>query len=148
LLPQPPDQIATTPCIGICSTIYGDDVCRGCFRSFTEVTHWNTYSTSHKIQILERLNDLLSSVVATKLEIVTPALLHTKCIEKQIKIRAHFSPYTWAHALLRHGKFAHHELKSYGIKLYPSYAKISLATLIEMIDTEIHQRALAALNAN
>ena len=29
-----------TPCIAICSTSQGDDVCKGCGRSFVEVQHW------------------------------------------------------------------------------------------------------------
>ena len=29
-----------TPCIAICSTSQGDEVCKGCGRSFAEVQHW------------------------------------------------------------------------------------------------------------
>lgn len=29
-----------TPCIGICSTAVGDEVCLGCGRTFTEVSDW------------------------------------------------------------------------------------------------------------
>ena len=29
-----------TPCIAICSTSQGDDICKGCGRSFEEVQHW------------------------------------------------------------------------------------------------------------
>ncbi len=29
-----------TPCIAICSTSQGDDVCKGCGRTFYEVQHW------------------------------------------------------------------------------------------------------------
>jgi hypothetical protein len=29
-----------TPCIAICSTSQGDEVCKGCGRSFDEVQHW------------------------------------------------------------------------------------------------------------
>jgi len=29
-----------TPCIAICSTSQGDDVCKGCGRAFAEVQHW------------------------------------------------------------------------------------------------------------
>ena len=31
------------PCIAICSTSQGDDVCKGCGRSFDEVQHWPDY---------------------------------------------------------------------------------------------------------
>jgi predicted Fe-S protein YdhL (DUF1289 family) len=29
-----------TPCIAICSTSQGDDICKGCGRTFDEVQHW------------------------------------------------------------------------------------------------------------
>ena len=61
-----------TPCIGICSTIYGDYVCRGCFRSAQEVVDWNGYNTSQKLVILNRLNQTITQVLQTKL--LTPLL--------------------------------------------------------------------------
>lgn len=37
-----------TPCIAICSTSQGDDVCKGCGRSFEEVQHWTAMSPAEK----------------------------------------------------------------------------------------------------
>ncbi len=37
-----------TPCIAICSTSQGDDVCKGCGRSFDEVQHWTVMSPAEK----------------------------------------------------------------------------------------------------
>jgi predicted Fe-S protein YdhL (DUF1289 family) len=37
-----------TPCIAICSTSQGDEVCKGCGRSFEEVQHWTGMSPSEK----------------------------------------------------------------------------------------------------
>jgi len=34
------DSTPDTPCIAICSTSQGDDVCKGCGRTFWEVQHW------------------------------------------------------------------------------------------------------------
>ena len=34
------DTTPDTPCIAICSTSQGDDVCKGCGRTFGEVQHW------------------------------------------------------------------------------------------------------------
>jgi uncharacterized protein len=42
---------ATTPdapCIAICSTSQGDDVCKGCGRSFHEVQHWTAMTPGEK----------------------------------------------------------------------------------------------------
>lgn len=37
-----------TPCIAICSTSQGDDICKGCGRSFDEVQHWPDMSPAAK----------------------------------------------------------------------------------------------------
>ncbi|SFC29596.1 hypothetical protein SAMN05216344_11357 [Polaromonas sp. OV174] len=34
------DTTADTPCIAICSTSQGDELCKGCGRTFAEVQHW------------------------------------------------------------------------------------------------------------
>ena len=44
-----------SPCVGICSTVYGDEVCLGCGRTDEEVTQWNRYSDEEKKAVLARL---------------------------------------------------------------------------------------------
>ena len=50
--------MAITPCVGICSTVYGDDVCRGCKRHFTEVINWNALTDDERDECWARLNRL------------------------------------------------------------------------------------------
>ena len=52
-----------TPCIGVCSTVFGDTVCRGCRRFSHEVVHWNGYTNEEKRIVWKRLNLLLCQVV-------------------------------------------------------------------------------------
>ena len=62
-LPQPAQQAwlswyASTPdapCIAICSTSQGDDICKGCGRSFEEVQHWPSYSPATKRSVWRRI---------------------------------------------------------------------------------------------
>lgn len=42
------DTTPDTPCIAICSTSQGDEVCKGCGRSFDEVQHWPAMSPGEK----------------------------------------------------------------------------------------------------
>ena len=42
------DTTADTPCIAICSTSQGDEVCKGCGRTFEEVQHWLSMSPVEK----------------------------------------------------------------------------------------------------
>lgn len=51
-------QRIPTPCIGICSTTYGDDVCKGCKRFIHEIIDWNSYQADEKKIIWQRLLDI------------------------------------------------------------------------------------------
>ncbi|PIP79792.1 MAG: DUF1289 domain-containing protein [Gammaproteobacteria bacterium CG22_combo_CG10-13_8_21_14_all_40_8] len=51
-LPENPSQ---SPCIGTCSTAAGDDVCKGCLRTFDEVIQWHCLTDEEKIKINQRI---------------------------------------------------------------------------------------------
>lgn len=44
-----------SPCIGYCSTTFGDDVCLGCGRSANEVIEWIFLSPAEKQTIWSRI---------------------------------------------------------------------------------------------
>ena len=43
------------PCIAICSTSQGDDVCKGCGRTFDEVQRWTVMTPTEKRQTWRRI---------------------------------------------------------------------------------------------
>jgi predicted Fe-S protein YdhL (DUF1289 family) len=43
------------PCIAICSTSQGDDVCKGCGRTFAEVQHWPVFTPGEKRAVWRRI---------------------------------------------------------------------------------------------
>ncbi len=55
---SPKPVTAESPCIGHCTTVLGDDVCRSCLRTFEEVTFWvqmnddQRYHVNHRISML------------------------------------------------------------------------------------------------
>ena len=53
-----------SPCIGVCSTTYGDLVCRGCNRFAHEVVEWNGYDGDQRDVIWRRLDELRDGAVA------------------------------------------------------------------------------------
>ncbi len=55
------DSTPDTPCIAICSTSQGDEVCKGCGRTFAEVQHWTALRPSEKRQIWRRITQLGSA---------------------------------------------------------------------------------------
>ena len=44
-----------TPCIAICSTSQGDEICKGCGRTFGEVQHWLGMSPAAKRDTWQRI---------------------------------------------------------------------------------------------
>ncbi len=49
-------RVKSSPCIGFCSTTYGDNICRGCFRNLDEVLHWRQKSPEEKMHHYNRLS--------------------------------------------------------------------------------------------
>jgi predicted Fe-S protein YdhL (DUF1289 family) len=47
--------LSASPCIGICSTTFGDDICLGCHRTYKEVVEWNRMTDEQKHAINQRL---------------------------------------------------------------------------------------------
>jgi predicted Fe-S protein YdhL (DUF1289 family) len=51
-----------SPCIGMCSTSYGDDICRGCGRTFIEVIDWIIYEDEQKKSVWMRVEEEGTSI--------------------------------------------------------------------------------------
>jgi uncharacterized protein len=49
------ENLTESPCVGICSTSLGDEICMGCNRTFDEVRLWNSLPDAEKIKINQRL---------------------------------------------------------------------------------------------
>jgi len=49
------DVSAECPCIGHCSTVLGDDVCRGCQRTFEEVIGWPQMNEEERCAVNRRI---------------------------------------------------------------------------------------------
>jgi len=58
---QTKEITAECPCVGHCTTVLGDDVCRSCLRTFEEVINWPGMSDEERIQINRRIADELSA---------------------------------------------------------------------------------------
>ena len=50
--------IKRNPCIGVCSTTYGDDICKGCKRFRHEVSSWTNTQMWRKISLIEDWKNL------------------------------------------------------------------------------------------
>jgi uncharacterized protein len=46
---------AESPCVGHCTTVLGDEVCRSCLRTFDEVTRWLEMSEDERRAVNRRI---------------------------------------------------------------------------------------------
>lgn len=125
-----------TPCIGLCSTVYGDAVCRGCKRYDYEIIDWNTYTEEQKQAVWHRLEDLLQEVMGNKLVIIDTSLLKEKLVKHSIRFNKGQSPYYWAYLLLAKGSRQIKNIDAYGLKLLSPFDQLPLWQLREQIDIE------------
>lgn len=129
-------QRIKTPCVGLCSTVYGDLVCRGCKRFHHEVVNWNLYGDDEKRAVWTRLEVLLVQVMMAKLEVFEPQRLRGQLEQRQIRFNAEQSPYCWAYQLIARGSRLIQNLEAYGVALLPEFRGWSLPDLRDAIDRE------------
>ncbi|TLX53702.1 DUF1289 domain-containing protein [Stutzerimonas nosocomialis] len=125
-----------TPCVGLCSTVYGDLVCRGCKRFHHEVVNWNAYSDEEKRAVWRRLEILLVQVMTAKLEVFDAPLLRSQLETRQVRFVPEQSPYCWAYQLIARGSRVIQQVEAYGIALLPEFRDWPLPQLREAIDRE------------
>ena len=63
---------SATPCIGICSTTFGDDVCKGCRRFSHEIISWPKYSDDERAIVNSRIEQFKIKVLQEKFSIIDP----------------------------------------------------------------------------
>jgi len=129
-------QLIKTPCIGLCSTVYGDLVCRGCKRFHHEVVNWNAYDDMAKRSVWQRLEVLLVQVMVGKLEVFDADRLRQQLETRQIRFVAEQSPYCWAYQLIARGARVIQQLDAYGVALLPEFREWTLPQLRDAIDQE------------
>ncbi|AKF45200.1 DUF1289 domain-containing protein [Pseudomonas syringae] len=139
-----PDYIIKTPCVGLCSTVYGDLVCRGCKRFHHEVIHWNGYNEDEKRAVWLRLEQLLVQVMTAKLEVFDADRLRAQLIQRKIRFVPHQSEYCWAYQLIARGARVISQVEAYGFVLLPEFRDWTLPELRDAIVSEAHyQRYIA-----
>ncbi|MDC1123703.1 DUF1289 domain-containing protein [Gammaproteobacteria bacterium] len=112
---------STTPCLGICSTTYGDDVCKGCKRFVHEVINWNKYSSSEKEVVNSRLEEFKVLILKERFLIEDPDAFKLKLNENAINFNNALDPLTWVFDLLRAAGSQHLDLSQFGIKVLAEY---------------------------
>ena len=134
--PAMPNHVIKTPCVGLCSTVYGDLVCRGCKRFHHEVIHWNGYNEDEKRAVWLRLEQLLVQVMAAKVEVFDAGKLRQQLELRKIRFVPQQSEYCWAYQLIARGARVINQLEAYGMVLLPEFRDWPLPDLRDAIDRE------------
>ena len=124
---------STTPCLGICSTTYGDSVCKGCKRFVHEVIDWNKFNSNEKELVNTRLEEFKIIVLKNRFLVSDQDLLAAKLKENAIRFNNALAPLTWIFDLLRASGTQELDLDQFGIKTLISEA---LPTIREQINKE------------
>ena len=135
---QAKPRAAKTPCIGICSSGIGDNVCRGCMRFEHEVIRWNGYSLNERQCILDRIDSFLIQIIKNKIELVDFDKLNSKISSLKIPCNEAWPPHRLLYELLRLCASQIVEAQSYGFRLTPEVAHLSLVEIKRDIEVEWH----------
>ena len=135
-----------SPCIGVCSTTYGDLVCRGCNRFAHEVVQWNTYDEEQRAVVWGRLEQLRDGSVARHLSLDRVTALCDAAAAVDIRYREELSDASLAYEVLR--RMAVRRLPLPWGEGGDAEAPTRPRTLLASIDQEIHGRSRAIYERN
>jgi predicted Fe-S protein YdhL (DUF1289 family) len=127
-----------TPCIGVCSTVFGDEVCRGCKRFQHEIIELNYFNDSEKTSVLNRLESLKVQILQSKIQLLDKNLLRDKLLHYKIKFDDDRDPLCWVFDLLRSGSQSILDPTEFGFDLLTS-SVLSLSELKKIIEEELFE---------
>ena len=122
-----------TPCVGVCSTVFGDQVCRGCKRFHHEVIEWTGYTDVQKETVWNRLESLKVLIMKSKIFIENQVLLQSKLDSLKISYYDKVDPYCWVFDLIKQASQSINDLSEFGLKplFEPDVELVELKRLIE-----------------
>ena len=130
---------SSTPCIGICSTTFGDDVCKGCKRFSHEITNWGKFSTDERAVVNSRLEQFKITILEEKFTISDSELFESKMNEFSINFNSSLDPITWIFDLLRASSNKDLNVNDFGVEILPAFSDLSLIELRDLINQEMLQ---------
>ena len=130
---------SSTPCIGICSTTFGDDVCKGCKRFSHEITNWGKFSTDERAVVNSRLEQFKTTILEEKFTISDSELFESKMNEFSINFNSSLEPITWIFDLLRASSNKDLNVNDFGVEILPAFSDLSLVELRDLINQEMLQ---------
>ena len=128
----------TTPCRSICSTTYGDFVCRGCKRFAHEIIEWNQLDDVYKEEIWSRLDTVYRESIRACVSVSNADVFNRHVDENEIAFST--DPERAIYELLQVV-----DAPVANLGLLPTEASIGTSSLrlFNEIENEIYRRSLA-----
>jgi len=130
-----------TPCVGLCSTVFGDLVCRGCRRFLHEIVDWNRYDAEQKVAVWRRLEQLTEQVVMSRIEVVSMVQFRNTLTAARLPGVEDLPLALQAHRLLT--RLPDDWPEDCGIRPRDAYRTLGRRQLRELIDQELFALAEA-----
>jgi len=125
-----------TPCIGICSTTYGDEVCRGCKRFSYEIINWNSFSPEEKEAIWKRLEKLKTQIMSSRVKIFDSDLMNEGIKKYRLRVKDDLNDSSKAFEIIKQVSESFEDLMDFGIELFNT--EKSLKDLKDDIEIELY----------
>ena len=127
-----------TPCVGVCSTTFGDTVCRGCRRFLHEVVNWNAYNDQQKAVVWQRLDGFMRLVVSNYLTVLDAQQLQAQLDYQNLRYQAELSPEGWVPELLKAAGEQPLDWAQFGLAPRPDADGQTPRQLYDQICAELH----------
>jgi len=138
-----------TPCVGICSTTYGDLVCRGCKRFAHEIVEWNSFAPSQQAVIWARLQELRDGAVDQCLRVCDPHALQAHAERTEVAGWEVLGTRALAYEVLRRSSLPLTRLPELGLEAIAAVSPDGWTVdLLRQIDGEFYLRSLAHYEHN
>ena len=125
-----------TPCIGICSTTYGDEVCRGCKRFSYEIINWNSFTPEEKEAIWKRLEKLKTQIMSSRVKIFDSDLMNEGIKKYRLRVKDDLNDSSKAFEIIKQVSESFEDLMDFGIELFNT--EKSLKDLKDDIEIELY----------
>ena len=133
-MPKLQKKRSSTPCLGICSTTFGDEVCKGCKRFAHEIVSWTKYSQDEREIVNDRLEKFKIQILQHRFAITDKNLFESMLEEKAINFNHSLDPLTWIFDLFRAAGSQTFDISNFGIK---SLVQFNPKTIRDEINNEL-----------
>jgi predicted Fe-S protein YdhL (DUF1289 family) len=134
--------------VGICSTTYGDLVCRGCKRFAHEIVGWNGYVESQRAQVWRRLAELRDGCVERRVRVEDAQCFHGWVDNLPATLREGLTTNGCVFEVLRRYARSAPDLAQLGLAAQPAFDHLDPVAIRDAIDVEFFQRAVAHYERN